>query len=132
MKRPLLLIVFTFLMYWPSTYGQWTIQNSGTTTPLRGIDFLNSDIGIITGYDGNLLRTSDGGTTWDVLPILTSEILWSAEFVNESAAWVCGTQGTLLFSKDHGETWAQQVVNTSKYLKSIEFINDSVGWVVGF
>ena len=43
---------------------QWTIQESHATADLRGIDSIGDGIAWASGTNGTVLRTVDGGTTW--------------------------------------------------------------------
>ncbi len=42
----------------------WSVQQSGVTTALNGIDFANANVGLLVGMNGVILGTTDGGTTW--------------------------------------------------------------------
>lgn len=45
--------------------GQWVAQESGTAVSLRGIDAVSGVIAWASGADGTILRTDDGGRTWE-------------------------------------------------------------------
>src|SRR6187455_3091494 len=45
----------------------FTNNNSGTQKALRAIQFIDADTGYIVGFDGKLLRSTDGGIVWDSL-----------------------------------------------------------------
>lgn len=45
--------------------GQWIIQQSGTTVSLRGVDAVGEDVAWASGTDGTVLRTTDGGRSWE-------------------------------------------------------------------
>lgn len=44
--------------------GPWVMERSGTTAGLRGIHAVNPDVVWASGTGGTILRTVDGGTTW--------------------------------------------------------------------
>jgi photosystem II stability/assembly factor-like uncharacterized protein len=48
---------------------QWTLQESHTTASLRGVHSLSSGIAWASGTRGTVLRTTDGGETWQTCPI---------------------------------------------------------------
>ncbi len=44
--------------------GPWVLENSGTTAGLRGIHAVNTNVAWASGTNGTILRTVDGGATW--------------------------------------------------------------------
>src|SRR6202050_1386678 len=48
---------------------QWTIENSGTTADLRGIDNVGGGVAWASGTNGTVLRTEDGGYVWQACSI---------------------------------------------------------------
>lgn len=44
--------------------GQWEIQESQSTANLRGIHSVDGSVAWASGADGTVLRTQDGGSTW--------------------------------------------------------------------
>lgn len=59
-----LVFAFTALLTQQHLKAQWTPLNSGTTQNLSGIDMLDLAHGIVVGEGGTVLRTQDGGDTW--------------------------------------------------------------------
>ena len=47
-----------------TAHAQWTLQNSGSTASLRGIHALSPQMAWASGTGGTVLRTEDGGHTW--------------------------------------------------------------------
>lgn len=52
---------------WHSADGarSWNAQPTGTTLPIASVRFMNEKDGIAVGAMGLILRTTDGGTTWE-------------------------------------------------------------------
>jgi photosystem II stability/assembly factor-like uncharacterized protein len=46
------------------TSGPWTLLQSGTTVSLRGVHSLGGGVAWVSGADGTVLRTEDGGYEW--------------------------------------------------------------------
>jgi hypothetical protein len=64
--KTLLLTLFFFLLVTQLCFAQWFWQNplpQGNT--LNAVDFVSPSIGWAVGYYGTILRTTDGGTTWN-------------------------------------------------------------------
>lgn len=43
----------------------WERQNSSTTSPLFGVSFADENNGLVVGEKGLVLRTTNGGQTWE-------------------------------------------------------------------
>jgi photosystem II stability/assembly factor-like uncharacterized protein len=109
----------------------WVLQNSGTTSHLNAVHFINSSTGWVAGENGTILKTIDEGITWTTQTSNVSENLNSIFFIDENSGWVAGNSGTILSTTNGGATWTEQSSGTSVNLLSIHFINSSTGWVVG-
>ena len=80
MKRIILafLIVIIIVAY---LFGQWEILNEGGD--FKTIDFVNDQVGWIAG-EGTLLKTENGGGTWESIPIQEDWRIRNIDFINES------------------------------------------------
>ena len=47
-----------------AAFGQFDLQQSGTTSSLRGIDSLGAGVAWASGTDGTVIHTEDGGHVW--------------------------------------------------------------------
>ena len=50
---------------------QWTLQTSGVTARLRGVSATSDRVAWASGSSGALLRTANGGATWQKLTVTT-------------------------------------------------------------
>ena len=50
---------------WQYSDGVWMQRNSGVTTDLNDVSFLDSNLGMIVGDNGIILATNDGGENWE-------------------------------------------------------------------
>lgn len=114
----------------------WEVQQSnvpnsnGMPEPIWDVHFANKNIGIAVAEFGVVLRTLDGGATWESLknrPVAAR--LQGVHMKSVGEAWVVGDKSTILHTKDAGETW--DVVSNAKELRAVHFHNDSLGWAVG-
>jgi photosystem II stability/assembly factor-like uncharacterized protein len=112
----------------------------GPNIGLRGAADLRLDAhggGWLAGDGGLLLRTEDGGRSWQ-LPASPVPAAIRAEFdlagvaVHGPHVWAIGSPGTLvLHSPDAGRTWETSATGMSTPLCSITFIDEQRGWAVG-
>jgi photosystem II stability/assembly factor-like uncharacterized protein len=91
--------------------------------------FLNGHTGFLVGRDGNILKTTDTGQTWENIYSGVVETLWDIEFLNEQTGFVVGDFGRILKSSDGGSTWHKTNSRTQENVYCIGFINDQEGWV---
>jgi photosystem II stability/assembly factor-like uncharacterized protein len=125
MKKFLLIIFITFNL---TAFGQWTILNSGTTQWLRGVAFVNVDTGVAVGYNGTLLRTTNGGFNWDSINTGVSYNFFSVCFPSKQIGYVTGNNGVIK-TIDGGINWSVSI-NGGKYLDAF-FLNNDTGYAVG-
>ena len=109
----------------------WIEQQSGTSQYLRSCSFIDSNLGIIVGANGTLLRTTDGGEIWSLIDSGTNETLLEVDFVSNAIGYAVGANGTIIKTIDTGLTWFELSSNTNQQLNSVFFQNENVGFVCG-
>jgi photosystem II stability/assembly factor-like uncharacterized protein len=87
--------------------------------------------GWAVGGSGTILRTQDGGRTWEAQDSGTTEWLDSVAFVTPLSGWAVGEKGTILHTQDGGASWKEQDSLSDAILRSVTFITPTSGWVVG-
>jgi photosystem II stability/assembly factor-like uncharacterized protein len=94
--------------------------------------FTDTKNGWISGIEGTLLKTQDGGETWDILPTGTALSLYTV-FVKYGRGWVVGDKGAYLMSEDGGATWKiyDEAIKTRAALRDVCFSSADSGWAVG-
>jgi photosystem II stability/assembly factor-like uncharacterized protein len=53
---------------------QWTMQNSGVNVRLRGVSAVSERVAWASGAGSTVLRTADGGQTWQKLTVTTDAL----------------------------------------------------------
>jgi photosystem II stability/assembly factor-like uncharacterized protein/subtilisin-like proprotein convertase family protein len=97
------------------------------------IDLKDCDEAWISGMQGLIISTADGGATWQSHASGTTNQLFSIDIVANGDYRACGYTGTLLRSSDGGTTWVKchPVLPNNPYLRSVQFIDELTGWAVG-
>ena len=96
----------------------WIDQPSGVTARLRGVSAVTERVAWASGSGGTVLRTSDGGTTWNKLTIPGAEKLdfRDVDAVSADVAFVLsigsGESSRIFKTSDAGRTWTLQFTNT--------------------
>lgn len=99
---------------------------------LTDVSFANPSVGLVSGWDGRILRTSDGGATWVETNTGTRADLSSIAFLTDSVAVAVGSGGRMLRSTDSGVSWQMLDSPTSNTLNQITKANDSLALAAGW
>ena len=98
---------------------------------LFGVDFVDSSFGIISGYAGTILRTEDGGQSWQSIYIGVDELIRRISMVDTEYGWAIGHRGSILRTEDGGQNWSVLHGEPNTYLRDVHFLDRDTGWVVG-
>ncbi len=121
----------------------WDSIPSGTTSSLYAVEFINADTGWVAGStnnddDSHILRTIDGGASWDDYVFSNSWVdIMDVDFVEgpsgESMRGFCaGGLGSIWKTDDYGETWEDLIGDCGEGNFNSCCIADSItGWFVG-
>lgn len=121
----------------------WTPQSSGVTARLRGVSAVSADTAWASGAAGTVLRTTDGGRTWQRRPVAGGEALDFRDIDATSAdvAHVLsigpGEASRIFATSDGGTTWSERFRNADPdaFFDALAFadaahgvaVSDSVG-----
>lgn len=86
-----------------------------------------------TGFSlpGVLLRTSDGGTSWQPLGYPFGNELTGLQFVDSAHGWACELKGDCLKSDDGGRSWAKMSTREGFAANALFFCDTEHGWILG-
>ncbi|MBA3285572.1 MAG: T9SS type A sorting domain-containing protein, partial [Nitrosopumilus sp.] len=139
MKNKIFLITALLFILKTSTFAQWTIINSGTSNSLNRVDFPSVNVGYVLPFNGQLLRTVNGGTTWDSLSSLTLiGDPWfdsnDISFVNDSVGFVTthNNNGNIKLYKttDMANTWMDLTPDSNLWgFLKVQFLNYQRGYL---
>ena len=99
---------------------------------LYDIFFIDAQHGWISGMDGVILMTENGGETWHRIPSGTDKPIYSL-IVRGQQGWAVGNKGLYLRSTDSGRTWHEQpyAIKTKFWLRTVRFCDEQNGFIVG-
>lgn len=120
----------------------WTIMISNTDLPIYGLCFTDSQTGYAVGGSssckgsgctppgGIILRTSDGGQTWNKI---YSSSKWleisSVYFVNKTLGFCVGGS-TIFKTEDAGQSWSEyEVPNLGGIMLNVQFSDAEKGYI---
>jgi photosystem II stability/assembly factor-like uncharacterized protein len=109
----------------------WLTVPSPAQSALYDVAFANDSTAVAVGWEGIILRTSDGGATWSIQANGTASWLSAAEFGPDGISGVAvGSFGTILRTTDAGLTWASQSGPTNQFQECISDTKSS-SWIIG-
>jgi len=88
---------------------------------LNSIYFLNNTLGWIAGEYGTILKTTDGGKTWQKQRSGTENSLSGIEFLNKGLGFAVGLDGIILKSTDGGVTWTKDKPTVKTHYYDLSF-----------
>ncbi len=95
---------------------QWSVQPSGTTETLLGVQFVDANTGIAVGTSGKILRTTNGGSGWLSQTSGTTRFLRDVAFPDVSTGFAVGEPGIILRTTNGGTAWTSQTSGTASTL----------------
>lgn len=139
MKQKSLLFLFTVLLL-NNTLAQHPeveLLTSGMKTSLRGLSVVNDNVVWVSGSNGTVGKSSNGGKNWKWITVKGFEKtdFRDIEAFDASTAIIMGIADPayILKTTDGGDTWKVVYENKTKgmFLDAMDFPNDMHGMVVG-
>ena len=90
----------------------------------------NSNYGWVCGFNGMVIRTTDGGNTWAGAYVAGAYHLEHVHFPSLTTGYTSGPDG-IFKSTNGGQTWAEVTPDIDWDYWGCYFVNDNVGLVVG-
>jgi photosystem II stability/assembly factor-like uncharacterized protein len=108
----------------------WISAASGTTSALLDVSFADAMHGLAAA-GVTLLRTSDGGFTWQQTPV--PRIMLAVDMISATAGVACGYDATIMYTSDGGASWSTGVTPVPAVAQlsftSVDFIDSLHGLV---
>ena len=118
---------------------KWEDQQSGVTARLRGVSAVNGTVAWASGANGTVLRTNDGGTSWQKLtvPDATTLDFRDVDAITTLTAYVLsignGAASRIYKTRDGGGSWTLQFTNQDPkgFFDAMAFWDERSGIVMG-
>ncbi|MCX6273159.1 MAG: YCF48-related protein [Bacteroidetes bacterium] len=113
------------------TIASWHMLNTlPIQVSLNSVYFRDDLSGFAVGDSGIMMKTTDGGNTWNFSYQFPGYQLFKIKFATSQAGWICGSKGLLRYTQDGGNTWTAKNLGTQASFHDLFFSGDR-GWVVG-
>lgn len=126
-----------------SANAQFTVKysNASGTKTYCNVKFLDNNIGYVVAQEGDILKTTDGGTTWTAKTALTGFTVKSIDFINENVGVAVGQSGKIYRTTDGAQTWTGPISIAigsttptgaiTRYLNCVRFYDSTTGYILG-
>jgi photosystem II stability/assembly factor-like uncharacterized protein len=107
----------------------WNILYRDRLKSLNDLDVNGPNRVVVVGESGLILRSEDGGKTWQrsVLPAPnTDTFLGAVRFVDDHRGWAAGHKGRVFFTNDGGSTWTLETEINSYFIRDIAITSDKI------
>ena len=112
----------------------WTVQNSGTTATLYSVSTVDANVAWATGVGGVVIRTTNGGATWQTVTTPRAVDAHVICGVNANKALVA-TNGTadavIHLTTNGGQTWQNVYTVPGGFINVIIMFDDMNGFAEG-
>ncbi|MCI0717289.1 MAG: YCF48-related protein [Chlorobi bacterium] len=134
MRKIFLLFIVHCSLFIVNCYSQWVQQVSGVTNPLYDCDFVDQNTGWVSGSNGVILKTTNGGLNWFQQPSGVTKILQGIDAVDASVLYCVGYDETILKTTNGGNNWIAirngPPMMGNSFFKAF-FLNENTGWILG-
>lgn len=131
--KTVLRIIITFLVSVASTgFAQMQFLNPlPQPNSLHSVVFVDSAYGWAGGVDGTLLRTTNGGESWDLSFSAADHTVRSLCFIDRENGWNIFGQEKLARTRDGGVIWSYVLSPKSNFRNAVFFSDEMHGWTAG-
>jgi photosystem II stability/assembly factor-like uncharacterized protein len=97
----------------------FSVQGAGvSTSELWGVQFIDADTGWISAFATHILRTTNGGTSWERIA-LASNLLTDIHFFNAQTGYASANIGGMHLSSDGGLSWGPSQLGGETHVRSV-------------
>jgi len=110
----------------------WVAQSSGFTSQrFMSIWIVDANTVYMSGNYGRIIKTTNGGNSWDSLKTYVNNQLWGIQFVDANTGYVCGSSGLIMKTTNAGLNWFSQSSGVMNAFSALYFTSPTTGYVCG-
>jgi photosystem II stability/assembly factor-like uncharacterized protein len=117
---------------------EWERISSPVNTTLTNLSFVNGATGWASGEIGTIIKTSDGGRSWQVQNSTVPFFITDIHFIDENHGWAVTVRDVppfntiLLRTTNGGDDWtAKDFQDSSAFMRTIFFFDSLRGFIGG-
>jgi photosystem II stability/assembly factor-like uncharacterized protein len=114
----------------------WVVQQSGIKDSLYTVKAVNNNVVWTGGTNGTVLRTTNGGTTWNSVGggTIGSDVVNAVEALDANTALIASYSllgGKIFRTTNGGSSWSSVFNHTGAFIGGIQMKNSLEGYAVG-
>ncbi len=132
--KTIIALLFGIALLGNTVFAEWNSISSGTTNSITNLRFINDQTGYYVGSSGTVGKTTNGGSTWNVLTVPTISNLFGISFPSATVGYISGgntSTSRMIKTTDGGNTWTVLNFPVSTILRDVSFVNETTGYAVG-
>jgi photosystem II stability/assembly factor-like uncharacterized protein len=110
----------------PDRGHSWFMKSNSMISNVKSMYFLNDETGFCLGYGGNVLKTINGGSSWNNLTL--NRELYSIHFINVSTGFI-GAAGMVYKTSNQGASW-NKTDSIIYGVAAFYFLAENLGYLV--
>ncbi|MBK8552162.1 MAG: hypothetical protein IPL53_14305 [Ignavibacteria bacterium] len=131
--KKIVLILFIIVFSNSKNNAQWIIQQTGNTSPVRDVEFINKNTGWACG-NNRIYKTTNSGNNWFEQAHPDAFLIQQIFPVNENVVYAVGWWN-FMKTTNGGDIWTAFFNGGTgqglPVLEGLYFLNENTGWLVG-
>lgn len=115
----------------PASIGIWQAKGTGVSNHLIYPYFIDADTGYVAGYEGVIIKTTNGGASFKSLTSGVTDNLYSIGIPSPGICCAIGDNSTIIRTTNYGITWSAVTSPVSSNFRFIYFYDQSLGFAGG-
>jgi len=114
-----------------SSWSNVFVLDNSDPNNFTSISVVDANTCFASQYSGDILRTLDGGTSWDTLVTGLNNYIIDLYFLDINIGFATADFGIVIRTTDGGTTWSTTTLIAPDYLSAIQFTDATTGYIVG-
>lgn len=130
----LLLVLFLFIpeLYSQVQSGWYWVNPQPQGHNLTSVTYLNNNTLIAVGWNGTILRSTNGGQNWSNNRYSTTRDFNKVKFFDQNTGYAIGDSSLIFKTTDSGLNWTRLNYYSNDNFRDLSFINISTGYFASY
>src|SRR3989339_1095323 len=130
-KTFIFICVHLFFSHYVFSQNGWIQQSPlPVNNSLFGVQMLNCTTAYSCGTSGCIIKSNDGGNSWEELPFANNNTLQSVHFINSDTGFSVGGDTSLYYTTDGGNSWNEKYLNGKWAFRKLIFTDSLTSYIL--